>query len=126
MTVVSTSRAETIRYRINATTLGSLEEYGQQFRERAAFTLTGLSDAEERIVQKAITNEDGYVIHAEDGSNTPELPSGAKQLAERFAAHENKTFERNVRFENGSRIFYLVTYNDQTYWTEVNINREGL
>jgi hypothetical protein len=74
-------------------------------------------------VQKAITNEDGYAIHAEADSNTPGLPSGATQLAERFAAHENKTFERNVRFEDGSRIFHLVTYNNQTYWTDFNINR---
>lgn len=116
--VVSTSRERTTEYRITATSIGSLRSYGREFRERASFTLTNVSDAEEDVLRQAIADEDGYAVYPEDGSTTPTLPPGAARLADRFAAHADNTFERGTRFGNASGRFLLVAYGDRTYWTE--------
>lgn len=116
--VVSTSRERTAEYRITATSLGSLRSYGREFRERASFTITNASDAEEDVLRQAIADKDGYAVYPEDGSATPTLPPGASRLADRFAAHGEAAFERNTRFGNASGRFLLVTYGNRTYWTE--------
>lgn len=116
------------RYRYESEQVhASAEEYGAQVRERYAFELSGLTDAERDIVSEATVPDDFSVPYGESP------PDAALKLANRFRQHETVQYAwedaegESVSDSSGSgRIdgTYLVRYDGDIYWTNVQVSRE--
>lgn len=81
---------------------GTAEAFGAAIREQYVFALSGLSDAEQEIVERAI--DDGY---HEDG-----VDDAFESLARRFHEHEGVDTE-----ESGGD--WLARYRGTDYWAEL-------
>jgi hypothetical protein len=92
-------------YRYEATTVAeSPESYASQLRERYAFTLSGLSEAERSVVSEARNGS----FYAEDDDN-----EGFASLVSRFR-------DRRAVEETDYDGSYVVRYDGQLYWAEMN------
>jgi hypothetical protein len=97
-------------YRYTASQVATMAEYGRQIRERFAFELSSLPEAQQEILQTAI--EDGeYVVESEA------TPSGALAgLVDRFREQE----QAHALDETGEGDLsgpYLVRFDGEVYWT---------
>ena len=105
-------------YRYTAERVASAAEYGRQMRERFAFELSDLSDAQRDIVETAI-EEDQYVVEPD------ETPSAAfVSLTDRFRGRE----QAHGLGEDGEGDLsgpYLVRYGDEVYWTILVVRSEA-
>lgn len=90
---------ETYEYRAERVA-DSAAALGRQLRERYLFTLSGLSEEEQRIVDEATR-----IYRPDDG-----VPEAFRSLADRFRAHDP------VETGDG-RGTYLVRYDGTVYWT---------
>lgn len=91
-------------HRYEATRIaGSAEAFAATLTERYAFTLSGLSDGEESIVESAL----GDSYYAEDTDD-----EGFATLVERFRRHEA------IENDGGSGN-WLVRYDGQLYWVDL-------
>ena len=91
-------------YRYEATQVAdSHESYARQLRERYAFTLSGLSDAEQSVVAEARND----TFYAENDDN-----EGFASLVDRFQDH-------SAVEETDYRGSYVVRYDRQLYWVEM-------
>jgi len=106
-------------YRYTADQVATTAEYGQQMRERFTFELTGLPDAQQDIVETAIT--DGpYVVDPD------ETPSDALvTLANRFRGHE-QAHGLDEDGEGDLSGTYLVRFQGDVYWTTLVVQRDAL
>jgi hypothetical protein len=124
-------------YRYSASVVAeSAAEYGRRIRADHEFRLSGLSAAEREIVREAMRrpreryrdrnaggtdtvtrggdlDEEGYVV-AEDETAPPALRS----LFERFESERGLSDDPGERERQGT---YLVRYEGQVYWTEVQV-----
>jgi len=92
-------------YRYEATTVAeSPESYANQLREQYAFTLSGLSEAEESVVAEARNG----TFYAENEDN-----EGFASLVSRFR-------DRQAVEETDYDGSYVVRYDGQLYWIEMN------
>jgi len=106
-------------YRYTAEQVATAAEYGQQMRERFAFELSGLPDAQREIVDTAIADEP-YVVGPD------ETPSDAfVALAERFRGHE-QAHGLDEDGEGDLSGTYLVRYQGDVYWTTLVVQRDAL
>lgn len=99
----------------------SASEYGEEVRQKYAFTLSSLTDPEREIVRKAIESEHGYSVPPDES-----LPDAAWRLAKRFRAHDEVRYawedERgDTRPIDGT---YLVRYDGEVYWTRIHVSSE--
>jgi hypothetical protein len=101
----------TYHYTIEGTTPAS--EYGRDVRERFAWDLSGLDDAERGVVESAI--EDRYVVGPDE---TP--PSALASLVERFGPR-NRVGESRSEYRDDTSGPYLVRYEGETYWTRLSV-----
>ena len=101
----------TYRYTVEETTPTS--EYGRGIRERFAWDLAGLSDAERGVVGAAV--EDRHVV-APDETPSPALES----LVERFRPHD-RVEESSSEYRDGVSGPYLVRYGGELYWTRLSV-----
>ncbi|WP_458188630.1 hypothetical protein [Haladaptatus sp. NG-WS-4] len=105
----SNSKDATLKtYRYTAERIApTVGAYGRHLRDRYAFELSGLADAERELVTRAI--EHGYTVERGDS------PSDAfSSLVDEFRRHEAVTTG-----EDGVSGDYLTTYDGQVYWTEL-------
>ncbi|NHN42991.1 hypothetical protein G9C85_15330 [Halorubellus sp. JP-L1] len=96
-------------YRYTANQVATAAEYGRRMRERFAFELAGLSDAQRDIVETA--SEDGRFVVGPD-----ETPSDAfVAFVDRFRGHEQA---RGLDEDGGEDLSgrYLVRYQGDVYW----------
>ena len=101
----------TYRYTIEGTTPAS--EYGARVRERFAWALPELPDAERDIVEAAV--EDRYVVPPDE---TP--PPALESLVERFRPHD-RVEESTSEYRDGVSGPYLVRYGGEVYWTRLSV-----
>ncbi|REA00512.1 hypothetical protein DEQ92_19770 [Haloferax sp. Atlit-6N] len=105
-------------YRYTAEHVATAAGYGQQMRERFAFDLSGLSEAQREIVETAIA--DGQYIVGPD-----ETPSDALvALADRFRGHE-QAHGLDEDGEGDLSGTYLVRYQGDVYWTTLVVQRDA-
>ena len=106
----SNSKNATLKtYRYTAHQLApTVEAYGQQLRTRYTFELSGLSDAERNLVEKAI-GKYGYNIDR-GGSPSDAFWSLVKIFQQHEAVADGK---------EGVTGDYLTTYDGQVYWVEL-------
>jgi len=105
-------------YRYTAEQVATAADYGQQMRERFAFELAGLPDAQRDIVEAAIT--DGPYVVAPD-----EMPSDALvTLADRFRGHE-QAHGLDEDGEGDLSGTYLVRYQGDVYWTTLVVQSDA-
>jgi len=98
-------RVELDNYRYEATVVAeSAEAYGSFLREEYAFTLSGLSDAEQSVVDEA-ANGTYYAGSADE--------QGFASLVERFRSRQAVTSD-----EFGGS--WVVRYDGQLYWAEMD------
>lgn len=102
------------RYRYTAEALGSASEYGGRIRERYAFELSGLSEAEREIVRTAIEDDHGYAV-ATDATPSPAFES----LVDRFRPREEVAVHDEPDPDVSGR--YLVRYDGSVYWTGLRL-----
>lgn len=97
-------------YQYTGEQIATAAAYGRQMRDRFQFALEELSEAQQSIVETAITDT-RYVV---DPDATP--PESFTQLTEQFARHEQARGldEESQEQLNGQ---YLVEYQASTYWT---------
>lgn len=110
-------------YHYTAKPIGSVKEYGARFRRQHEFSLTGLSNAEQKIVDEAIKAKEGYRVASRE--NEPEAtPSDPlEQLIAHFRQHQEKGFGP----EGGDPLSdaegrYIVEYDGKVYWTVLAID----
>lgn len=109
--VVDDAYETTIRtYRYVAAAVAPASEYGRRMRERFAFELSELSDAEREIVETAV-EEDRYAVAA-DGSPSDALAA----LADRFRSRE-QVHALDAEGEGDLSGSYLARYDGEVYWT---------
>ena len=101
----------TYRYTIEGTTPAS--EYGARIRERSAWELPKLPEAERDVVEAAI--EDRYVVPPDE---TP--PPALESLVERFRPHD-RVEESSSEYRDGVSGPYLVRYGGEVCWTRLSI-----
>ena len=101
----------TYRYTVERATPAS--EHGREVRERFAWELSDLDDAEREVVESAIG--DRYVV-APDETPSPTLAS----LVERFRPHD-RVEESSSEYRDGVSGPYLVRYDGETYWTRLSV-----
>ncbi|WP_135827087.1 hypothetical protein [Halorussus ruber] len=105
-------------YRYTAEQVATAADYGQQMRERFAFELTGLPDAQRDIVETAIT-EGQYIVGPD------ETPSDALvALADQFRGHE-QAHGLDEDGEGDLSGTYLVRYQGDVYWTTLVVQRDA-
>jgi hypothetical protein len=105
----------------------SAERYGRDVRERHAFALSGLSDGERDIVERARAGSEG-----EDGargyavSPGEAIPRAAWDLADRFRGREEvrRAWEDDGSVDASASGTYLVRYGDEVYWTRLYLDRD--
>ncbi|MFC4549835.1 MULTISPECIES: hypothetical protein [Halorussus] len=97
-------------YRYAAERVAAASEYGRRMRERFAFELADLLDAQRDIVETAV-EEGRYVVPADE---TP--PTALVSLADRFRDREQV---RGLDEDGEGDLSgpYLVRYAGETYWT---------
>jgi hypothetical protein len=104
-------------YEYSAEQYSTAAEYGQQMRDRVAFEITDLPDAEAEIVQTAI-DENRYSVEHEQ-TPTPAFWSLIEKFRPKEQAHGlNENGESDL---NGP---YLVRYDGAVYWTVLLVNVE--
>lgn len=104
-------------YRYTADQLApTVAAYGRQLRDRYAFELSGLSDAEQDIVEEATSRTHGYTVERE-GS----VPEAFDSLIENFQEHEAVEY-----YDEGGSGKYLTTYDGQIYKTELTDRRNDV
>jgi hypothetical protein len=111
--IVDRARDTTLQtYQNTAEQVATAAEYGQQMRERFAFELSGLSDAQHDIVKTAI-DEGRYVVGAD------ESPSSAFiALVDRFREYKQAHgFDDDGEGSGDRRGQYIVEYAGDAYWT---------
>jgi len=105
-------------YRYTAEQVATAADYGQQMRERFTFELSGLPEAQQEIVETAITDEP-YVVGPD------ETPSDAfVALADRFRGHE-QAHGLDEDGEGDLSGTYLIRYQGDVYWTTLVVQREA-
>jgi hypothetical protein len=111
------SRTPLNTYQYTAERIATGSEYGQQMRDRFAFELSNLSDAQQDIVESA-RDQNEYRI----GSDEPP-PSEFVDFVVRF---DDQDPPRGLNESNHSRSGgnYLVEYDDTVYWTTVYLNED--
>ena len=105
-------------YRYAAERVAAAGEYGRRMRERFAFELADLPDAQRKIVETAV-EEGRYVVPADE---TP--PPALVSLADRF---RNREQVRGLD-ENGEGDLsgpYLVRHAAETYWTTLLVSDDA-
>jgi hypothetical protein len=105
----------TYRHRVSATELGSAAAFGRRLESRVAFPLSNTTTAEENILREAIENDSGYELPAE-ATPTESLSDTIEQLNSRFTAQFDKSITPGHNGLEPNGVYYLVTYNNQTYW----------
>ena len=109
--VVDDAYEATIRtYRYAADEVAPASEYGRRMRERFAFELSELSDAQREIVETAV-EEDRYAVAA-DGSPSDALAALADRFRNREQAHA-----LDAEGEGDLSGSYLVRYDGEVHWT---------
>ena len=111
-------------YHYTAERIDNTEAYGAEVRREHEFELSGLSDAEQEIVQQAMS-EDGYRVapQREEPEATP--TAAIERLVERFRRHRENGFEAHAgKPSPGTDGRYLVQYDGQTYWTVLGIDED--
>ena len=91
----------------------SAEGYGEEIRQEHEFQLSDLSEAQERIVSKAISDEHGYRVSQDES-----IPDSFDELVEYFSGEETVTPEDNTADSTVSGV-YIVEYEETNYWIEV-------
>lgn len=91
----------------------SAEGYGEEIRQEHEFQLSSLSEAQERIVSKAISDEHGY-----DVSQDESTPDSFDELVEYFSDEETVTPEDSTPDSTVSGV-YIVEYEETNYWTKL-------
>ncbi|WP_049913552.1 hypothetical protein [Haloferax prahovense] len=105
-------------YRYTAEHVATAADYGQQMRERFTFELSGLSEAQREIVEKAITDKQ-YIVGPD------ETPSDALvALADRFRGHE-QAHGLDQDGEGDLSGTYLIRYQGDVYWTTLVVQRDA-
>lgn len=104
-------------YDYTAERIAAAAEYGEQMRDRFAFELSNLSDAQQDIVESA-RNEDEYRIGSDESP-----PSEFVDLVERFQGQEQPR-GLNESEHNRSGGNYLNEYDDTVYWTTVYLDAQ--
>jgi len=106
-------------YHYSADQVATAADYGHQMRERFSFELVGLPEAQQDIVETAIT--DGpYVVGPDD------TPSDALvTLANRFRGHE-QAHGLDEDGEGDLSGTYLVRYQGDVYWTTLVVQSDAL
>lgn len=105
-------------YRYTAKQIATAKEYGRRLRERFAFELSNLSDAQRDIIETTIT-EDQYLVAS---GETP--PSALVSLADRFRNHE-QAHRLNENGDGDLSGSYIVRYENTTYWTMFVVSSES-
>lgn len=105
-------------YRYTAERIDAAEEYGRRLRERFAFELSDLPDAQRDIIETAI-NENQYLVASDESP-----PSALVSLADRFRTHE-QTHRLNEDGDGGLSGSYIIRYKNTTYWTSFTVARES-
>jgi len=107
-------------YRYTGEQVATAAEYGQQMRERFAFDLSGLSEAQREIVETAIADE-SY------STETDETPSDAfAELIDQFRDQEQvRGLDEDGDGNDDPSGRYLVRYQDEVYWTALAVRRDG-
>lgn len=105
------------RFRYSVAESTPASEVGADLRERFAWTLSGLPDAERDLVERAIEataaeDEHGYVV-VPDETPSPAFTS----LAERFSRHGQVRGPGEETPDTGLSGTYLVHYDRSLYWT---------
>ena len=105
-------------YQYTAEQVATAADYGQQMRERFAFELSGLPEAQRDIVETAIT--DGPYVVGPD-----ETPSDALvALTDRFRGQEQaRGLDQDGEGDLSGT--YLVRYRDTVYWTTLVVQRDA-
>ena len=117
--VVDGSNETTLNtYEYTATQVATVAEYGRQMRERVAFALSDLSDAQRDIVETAISQEQ-YVVGPDE---TP--PSALVALADRFRDQE-QAHGLDQTGEGDLSGTYLVRYDGEVYWTTLVVHGDA-
>ena len=111
-------------YEYVADRIGTATEYGRRMRERFAFELPDLPDAQREVLDTAIEN-DRYVVGPDES-----LPSAFVSLADRLRDHERvyglderggdeRDLGRSYLVQRGNEIYWTVLLvRDETFWTE--------
>lgn len=110
--IVDRARDTTLQtYQYTAEQVATAAEYGQQMRERFAFELSGLSDAQRDIVKTAI--EDGRY-----GVGADERPSSAfLAIIDRFREHKRAhRLDADAENDDNQREPYIIEYENDVYW----------
>jgi len=105
-------------YEYTADQVATAAEYGRQMRERFAFELSNLSDAQRNIVETAIS-EDQYVVGPDE---TP--PSALIALTDRFRDHD-QAHGLDEAGEGDLSGTYLVQYDGEVYWTTLVVHGDA-
>lgn len=109
-----TSTVKTYRYTVKK--IASTARYGQQVRNRYAFTISGIPAEEQQILRKAINSERGYVVKPDA------KPSSAlRSLVARFRPADSVGEESEADVDGP----YLVRYDGQMYWTVLSLDSEA-
>ncbi|WP_227356575.1 hypothetical protein [Haladaptatus salinisoli] len=117
--VVDEAHSATVdTYQYTGERIAPAAEYGRRVRERFAFELSGLSEAQREIVTTAV-EESHYLV---DSGETP--PPALVSLARRFRRHEHPTAlgEDGEGARNGA---YLVRFDGTLYWTVLMVHDES-
>lgn len=105
-------------YRYTAERVASATEYGRQMRERFAFELSGLSDAQQDIVETAI-EKGKYVVEPDETPSTALV-----SLVDRFRDQE-QAHALDEDAEGGRSGSFLVQYGGEVYWTMLVAHSEA-
>lgn len=116
--IVDRARDTTLQtYQYTAEQVATAAEYGQQMRERFAFELSGLSDAQRDIVETAI-DEGQYVVGADENASSAFLA-----LIDRFRDHKQAhRLDEDAENDDNQRESYIIKYENDVYWTLFIIN----
>lgn len=108
-------------YRYTAEVVEDAATYGRKMRERFAFDLAGLSEAEREIVETAI-EERKYTLPAGEPP-----PDAFRTLVDRFRGHEHaRGLDEQAEDQNGVDGPYIVQYDGEVYWAILSIAKELL
>jgi hypothetical protein len=111
-------------YEYVADRIGTAAEYGRRMRERFAFELPKLPDAQREVLDTAIEN-DRYAVGPDES-----LPSAFVSLADRLRDHgrvyglderggDERDLGRSYLVQCGNEIYWTVLLvRDETFWTE--------
>lgn len=105
-------------YEYTVSQVAPAAEYGRQMRERFAFALSDLSNAQRDIVETTISKEQ-YVINPDEGPL-----SALVALADRFRDQE-QVHGLDEPGEDDLSGTYLVRYNDEIYWTTLVVHGDA-